>query len=390
MILLEKPYVSPILAKTLAALGVPAVKPVDLNVPFQDEINWKTEQAFFTQYQQNGGPLLTNSENAIEALERHLPDHSLVQQISIFKNKAKFRAWLTQMYPHFYYRECSLAELLELSPSTLPFPLIVKPSVGYASLGVYRVANETVWASTCRQMERDMIEARHLYPESVLDTSHFLIEEWIEGEEYAVDAYYSASGEPVVVNVFKRMFSHAGDTSDRIYYTSKQVVAEALEQVTRFLRKLGETGDFRLFPLHLEVRISDAGKLVPIEINPLRFAGIGTTDLGTFAYGHNVYELFFQQLKPDWERVLSGDDERVYSFFCAELPVSLNTNKIAGIDETTFRSQFSRILEYRPMNQYDPTTFAVVFYQSDDLEENKRLLQLDLEQFVQRKELIHT
>jgi len=390
MILLGKPYVSPLLAKTLADLRIPAVKVGDVHVPDEETLNWHSAESALAAYLEHGGPLLTNSENAIDILETHLQDGHLIQLISMCKNKSKFRDRLKQMYPQFFYREYNLQTLREESPDALPYPLIVKPSVGYASLGVYRVTGPEEWVNACENIQLDMEEAGKLYPQSVLDTGRFLVEEWIEGEEYAVDAYFTEQGEPVILNVFKRMFAHAGDTSDRIYYTSKQVVREALQPVQDFLQKLGQTDDFCLFPLHVEVRISAQGKLVPIEINPLRFAGIGTADLGAYAYGHNVYELYFRQQQPDWERFLNGSDEHVYSFFCAELPVSLNMNRIETIREAEFCQKFSHIVEYRPMNKYDPTTFAVVFYRSDNLDENQRLLQLDLQQFVLMKELIHT
>jgi hypothetical protein len=390
MILLGNPYVSPLLAATAAVLQIPALKLGDVKLSSTAELNLQTEQNFFRTFAEKRLPLLTNSENSIEALERHVPDHPLVRQAALFKNKAKFRHWLREMYPDFCYRECHMEDLDQLSPGELPFPVIVKPAIGYASLGVYRVNDAEEWTATCSRIKQDMEEARLLYPASVLNASRYLIEEWIEGEEYAIDAYYDADGEPVILNVFKRMFSHQGDTSDRIYYTSKQVISEATEPVVGFLRDLGEKGDFRFFPLHVEVRISAAGRLVPIEVNPLRFAGIGTADLGYYAYGINPYESFFLQRKPDWQRILAESDEHIYSFFCAELPVSLNATKLVGIDEALFRTHFSDILAYRPMYGYDPTTFAVVFYRSDNLEENKRLLLLDLQQFVQINEPIHT
>ena len=61
----------------------------------------------------------------------------------------------------------------------------------------------------------------NLYPTKVLDTNTFIIEECIEGDEFAFDAYYDEFGNPVLLNTFKHYFASRNDVSDRVYYTSK-------------------------------------------------------------------------------------------------------------------------------------------------------------------------
>ncbi|TCP50170.1 ATP-grasp domain-containing protein [Tumebacillus sp. BK434] len=383
MLVLGQAFVSPYLVKTAAELKIPVVKTSQhVPVPADRKLNWRSATSFFRTYKNRTAPLLSNSENALQAVENYLPDHPLAARNERFKSKTQFRKMLADLFPDFTYLTYSFDELMRLSPAKLPFPIVVKPAVGYASLGVYRVADARQWADVRVRLMRDVREARDLFPDTVLNVEQFIVEEWIEGEEYAIDGYINAQGEPVVLNVLKRMFAHAGDTSDRIYYTSKQVMQEAMEPVTHFMRQLAQLDDLRLYPMHLEVRISPTGTLVPIEVNPMRFAGIGTCDLAIHAYGENLYEHFFNQTKPDWKEILERQDDAVYSFFCAELPVELNTLKISAIDDEAFHSQFADVLEYRIMHRYDPTTFAVVFYRSVDLEENKRLLHLDLNQFI--------
>lgn len=388
MLVLGQAYVSPYLAETAAELRIPVVKTsVHVPVPTDKKLNWRSANTFFRTYKNRIAPLLSNSENALQAVENYLPNHPLVARNERFKSKTQFRKMLADLFPDFTYRTYTFDELMRLSPAQLPFPIVVKPAVGYASLGVYRVADEREWADVRVRLMRDVREARDLFPDSVLNVEHFIVEEWIEGEEYAIDGYINVHGEPVILNVLKRMFAHAGDTSDRIYYTSKQVLQEALQPVTEFMDQLAKLDDLRQYPMHLEVRISSTGKLTPIEVNPLRFAGIGTCDLAIHAYGQNLYEHFFKQTKPDWNQILETHDDAVYSFFCAELPVESNTLKISTIDDEAFRSHFADVMEYRVMHRYDPTTFAVVFYRSVDLEENKRLLYLDLNQFISMRSM---
>lgn len=58
----------------------------------------------------------------------------------------------------------------------------------------------------------------------VLDTGKFIIEENIEGEEFAVDAYFNSKEKPVILNILKHIFSSENDVSDRVYFTSKSVM----------------------------------------------------------------------------------------------------------------------------------------------------------------------
>ena len=59
--------------------------------------------------------------------------------------------------------------------------------------------------------------AAMMYPNHVVNSTKFLIEEMIEGEEYAVDAYFDRDGEPVILNIFQHPFLNSKDVSDRIY-----------------------------------------------------------------------------------------------------------------------------------------------------------------------------
>jgi 5-formaminoimidazole-4-carboxamide-1-beta-D-ribofuranosyl 5'-monophosphate synthetase len=61
---------------------------------------------------------------------------------------------------------------------------------------------------------------KSIFPENVLNTSNFIIEEFIRGEEYAIDYYYDNNGDAVLLNVLHHLFSSGTDTSDRVY--SKQ------------------------------------------------------------------------------------------------------------------------------------------------------------------------
>jgi len=238
------------------------------------------------------------------------------------------------------------------------------------------------WYHTVEKLKGDINDSAPAYPKDVIDSQTVIIEELIQGEEYAVDAYFTKEGKPVILNLFKRLFANDRDMSDRIYYTSKQVLKETMAPIAAFLDKLGEIDSLASFPLHFEVRITKEGQVVPIEVNPFRFAGIGTTELGVHAYGINVYDYYFNQLEPNWEEKIEAMDDAIYSFLCAEFDPAISLESIRTVDHERFQQQFNEILDYRYMNYKEYPIFSVVFFKQSTLDENKRLLTLNLSDFI--------
>ncbi|MFJ7952532.1 ATP-grasp domain-containing protein [Lysinibacillus sp. NPDC096418] len=387
MIILDKPYVSDLLADTVKNLQVPVIKLNNVHIPNENGINFKKEGDLLTALEKGDFPILFNSENGLQILSNHMPTHYLTNVTDVLKNKVTFRKILSKHYTDFFFKEASFKELEEINSSTLPYPIIVKPSIGYSSIGVHRIDEEEEYYATIQQLKEEMDIAGAEYPQEVINNQSFIIEKLIEGDEYAIDAYFTEDGKPVILNLFKRLFSHDKDMSDRIYYTSKQVLLEALEKTYSFLNTISSFFDLKLAPIHLEIRINKEGQIIPIEVNPLRFAGIGTNELGVHAYGVNAYEYFFKQQQPNWEYIIENMDDSVYSFCCAEIDSTIDCKMVDSVDHEQFKLNFGEILDYRPMQINEYSTFAVIFHKAPDLEENKRILNLDLNRYITLKEL---
>lgn len=382
MMLLDKPYVSEILSETLAGLRIPVVKLSDVMVMREEQLRACSEEEFIKAYQPKQS-VLVNSENALTFIENQLPESLHAERIRMFKDKYLFREIIKDLYPNFHFEKLNLDSPGIRHIAAEKFPLILKPVMGYSSVGVYKVDSMSELDLALGQIRLDLQESRAHYPSAMFNHDAVLLESWIPGVEYAIDAYFNSNGDPVILNVFSRVFSEDGDTSDRIYYTSKKVIEESIPSITNFLRLLGSKITLTNFPLHVELRRTDGDEWIPVEINPLRFAGIGTAELGVYAYGINVYSYFYERKEPDWEEIIRNMDDNIYSFFCLEFPITSSKSEDFKIDEEKFTSQFGNILEYRKIPD-DPTTFAVVFYQSIDMDENYRLIRVDLDSLVLR------
>lgn len=388
MIILDRPYVSDLLADTISKNKIPVIKLNEVFIPNESTINLKKVDDLLIELEKGNSPILFNSENGLNILSKYAPNHYLTTVTDILKNKVTFRKTLSRHYKDFFFTEVSLKELEELDPSALPYPIIVKPVIGYSSIGVHRIDKVEEYKETIKKLKFEMEVTSSEYPIEVINNQSFIIEKLIEGDEYAVDVYFTEDGEPVILNLFKRMFRHEKDMSDRIYYTSKQVINESLNKIQEFLRTISSFFALKSAPIHIEIRIDNDDQIVPIEVNPLRFAGIGTNELGVHAYGVNACEYFFKQEKPDWENIVNQMDDSIYSFCCAEIDASIDCKQVVSINHEAFKLNFGEILEYRPMKVNEGSTFAVIFHKSPDLNENIRLLDLDLNQYITLKELV--
>ncbi|HAY32561.1 MAG TPA: ATP-grasp domain-containing protein, partial [Bacteroidetes bacterium] len=86
--------------------------------------------------------ICTNSENCIEWINKNLDFTELPNLINIFKDKVKFRDLVKHLYPNFFYKQLEFNELNSFDINPINKPIIIKPAVGFLSLGVYKVNSD--------------------------------------------------------------------------------------------------------------------------------------------------------------------------------------------------------------------------------------------------------
>lgn len=388
MIILDKPYISEFLLKTLEKNNFQVIRTrvVDEIAPDR-KLNLVSEKEAISIFNGSDNPLLyTNSENSISWIENNLSHTDLPGKIKLFKNKVLFRDLLSDLFPGYFYKSVSLDLIDSLDISGFPLPFIIKPAVGFFSLGVYKVEKAEDWIETKKAITNEIQLIKNLYPPEVLHTGEFIIEECIEGEEFAIDCFFNKDGNPVVLNIMKHIFSSGKDVNDRVYITSKEIIETYVQPLTEFLAEIGKRAMLSNFPAHVEVRISSDGVVAPIEVNPLRFGGwCSTPDLAWHAFGINLYEYLFQQLEPDWNVILKGKEDLVYSNI-----VLNNSTGTKGIDIKSFNYEklllnFENPLELRKADFTKFPLFGFLFCETrrENMAELERILMSDLKEFIQ-------
>ena len=385
MLILDKPYVSDFLQKTAVAMQIPILDNGEVLASADcKNLNLLAEEEFLSiASTRNPLKLYCNSENSINWITKNLAYTRIPQYIDLCKDKVKFRQLIQPLYPDFYFREVDFQELESLDVAALKKPFIIKPAVGFFSIGVYKVTSDQHWKRVVKLLRQDISAVEGLYPAEVMNSTKFIIEECIDGDEFAIDAYYNALGKPVILNILKHPFQSATDVSDRVYYTSKEIMLEYLEQFENVLQRIGDSAGFSNFPVHVEVRIDSFGKITPIEFNPIRFAGWCVTDLAYFAYGINTYEYYFNDKKPEWKELLEGKDGKVFSLVLVDMPKGYRAENIESFDYVAVAEKFSKVLELRKIDFHKYPIFAFFFIEtlatSNELE---KVLEIDFSDFI--------
>jgi len=383
MFILDEPFASGILIDTLVKNKFPVLENDFVKNLGVDGLHVLSDERFIDRFRQK--PLIyTSSENAISWINSNLMFSDLVERIDMFKNKGKFRDLLSGMYPDFYYREVKFSHIEKLKSSELQFPFIIKPSVGFFSLGVYYIENAEHWREMRPKIIEETEKVRDYYPDDVLDSDGFIIEQLIEGDEYAVDGYYNSAGEHVIMNILKHSFAGKDDVSDRVYTTSIETIKEVKPEIDKFLTSLGRLAVVKNFPFHLEIRIDKNGKMIPIEMNPMRFAGWCCTDISNYAYRLNTYECFMNSCEPDWELIEEECDGAVYAMVVLEKGAHIKDEGLKGFDYDKLMSKFDCVLEMRRTDYEKYGVFGFMFLRTDgeDSEELQYILNSDLTEFT--------
>lgn len=347
MFILSGPYNSSFLGKSLRNTEEPVIALPGTKIPFEN--SYKTFEPNDYEIFTSKIKILTSLEDSIPFLNTHFSDHQSIKAANFFKDKFLFRK---QMQLAGFNNQFNF-EKLE-SPTTINCeyiknnPKVLKPVNGISSKNV----------TILKDINKDF------YLEASQDNP-YILEDYIDGTELAVDGYYDSCGVPVILNIMQHDFFNNSDVSDTFYWTNLSLVQEHMRNIDSLLFDIRQISNYpENFPFHMECRKSKiTGEYVPIEVNPLRFAGYGTCEIAHYAYNINPYKAFFKEKAPKWGekgRYLLDEKESCYGFVCL--------NKELNHRET--HDLFDEVLEYRFIPMENDTKIIVLF-RTNNLEQLK-------------------
>jgi hypothetical protein len=389
MFLIDKPFVSDFLIQTIKDNNYKIIATkVAKELVKDDSLAWIEEEEAIALLKNNPEiSLYSNSENALAWIDQYYGESELSSQLQVLKNKVKFRELIKELFPDFYFKQISIEEIQRLSDDEIRFPFVIKPAVGFFSIGVHIVENEEDWIKAKSELQPDKLKS--IFPKNVLNISNFIIEEFIRGEEYAIDYYYDNNGDAVLLNVLHHLFSSGTDTSDRVYSTSKAIIEKYKIDLEYFLSKIGKELHLKNFPAHAEVRIDENGKIIPIEVNPLRFGGFCTTaDLLGVTLGFNEYKCFCENKKPDWDTIFEGKENKIFSVIILDNNSGIIPSDILKFSYSDLAKDFEKPILIRELdiNKYPVFGFAFIESAASNKKELNDILTSDLRKYIVSKQ----
>jgi hypothetical protein len=389
MYLIDQPYISDFLIRTIKDHDYPVVATkMGKELVADASLNWITEEeAIATIIKNPSQRLYSNSENVLSWVDTHFGESELSKQINILKDKVKFREQINSIFPEFKFQKIKFEDIQNIVTEKLSFPFVIKPSIGFLSIGVFIINDENDWIKAKEEIAPHNLNS--IFPKNVLDTSHFIIEDFIQGEEYAIDYYHNDKGEVVILNILQHVFSSGTDTSDRVYSTSKEIITRYKSEFEEFLSTIGSKLNLKNFPAHAELRIDRNGKIVPIEINPLRFGGWCTTaDLSGIAIGLNSYQYYFENLQPNWDTLFEGKEDKIFSIIVLDNNSGIVPSNIVKFDYKALANDFEHPILIRSLDINRYPLFGFVFAETN--QKNKKelsdILRSNLKKYIVVKE----
>ncbi len=324
--------------------------------------------------------LCITSEAVMDEVVERLEDAARRNGIGKMKDKTAFRELLKSIYPNFFFRQIAAKDLpnLQLDRNR---KYVVKPVKGCFGSGVRVIEGNADLKQLTEEIDLELQRNSQLFSDRVLSTNELIIEEYIEGEEYAVDMFYDSNGQPVITNIYHHPMPGNPAYLHMLYYASYEVFDKLYDRAMSFFQQLNKLLNVSRLPIHSEFRLRD-GELIPIELNSLRFGGMGLTNLGYYTLGINAYKCLIEDEGPDWQRLWEKNREKAFGFFIAYngTDIDVNTHKP---DWPTFRRIFSRIVHEVPFDYQKQLAFGILYIEESQ-EKIMALLDTEFNEFFIR------
>jgi hypothetical protein len=311
--------------------------------------------------------ICVTSEYSLEVIGNRI-DANRRNAMEALKDKYNFRKILSGLYPDFYFRQVKLQDIKGLK---IDRKSVIKPARGCFGTAVRVIDADIDCNRLSSELEAELKKNSKVYSDFTLSKQDFLLEDYIEGQEYAVDMFYNAKGEACIVNLYHHPMPENKAYLHMLYNSSKRVFDDIYTPVKDFLSQLNKILNVTNFVMHVEVKLID-GKVFPIEINPLRIGGMGLGNLVFYSLGINPYTCFINDSEPDWNEVWKGKEKDVFTFFIAYNATSKPVNLFKP-NPAKLKRQFTQMLHEQPFNYQRQLAFGIYFLR--ETEENIRRLQ---------------
>lgn len=169
----------------------------------------------------------------------------------------------------------------------LAYPLIIKPSMGFASSGVAKIDDDNKLKEYIKLLD----VASSLYYDSCHSRDKkVILEEFIDGDEYAVDTLWK-NGTPIAHFISSKDNPQGPLFKDHIYISDPCIDPDVKEILIENVLKIAVASNYNIGATHIEMRINQKGCYV-IESACRPGGGGALYKVFSDSYDVNVFKLF--------------------------------------------------------------------------------------------------
>ena len=322
----------------------------DVRSEFNKAINFISEKV------KNPTAIVTIAEMFLTQVDMLVKEFGLCRNndetASITRDKSRMKTvWNEKGIATPYSRFFKSSSELKQSIDSLSYPCIIKPSLGYTSCGVKKVENEIELFEQLGKIFK--LNATTLAREGLKDIG-FLVEEFIDGNEYSVDTIWF-DGVPLCSGVLSREVAPGPYYPDRLYYIDPALDKELENKLLDISYRVAESAGVKFGATHTEIRVKN-GEPYIIETTSRPGAGAIFYYLFEKAYEISFYNIYYHvhmcSTYSEIERYLSGiQNKKVtnYYYYYYNLPYESEgiIDQILGVDVINSRPEVLRTISFK-------------------------------------------
>ena len=318
------------------------------------------------------------SESALEIVLQRSNDEKFIDAVMNLKDKHNFRKLMSKLYPDFYYQKINIDELGNLQLDRTK-KYIVKPVKGFFGTAVKEIDGSTDLKQIADEIREELAKSTRYFSESILSKDELIVEQYISGDEYAVDFYFDTEGYPQILNIYHHPFPKKSEYFHVLYYTNESFYNNLLLELNTIFIELNSYMKISNFPIHAEFKLEN-NKLLPIEMNPLRYGGFGLADLTYHAFGINPFGAFFNSIKMDWKKIWNERQGYHYGWILGYNGTKICLEKTKP-DHKKYQNYLGKTLEYIPINYRENPVFSLAYIKDKNLSNMMRILDTEFDEY---------
>ncbi|MCM2977353.1 ATP-grasp domain-containing protein [Priestia aryabhattai] len=308
----------------------------------------KALEVIKTEHNQNSfDGIMTIYEPALEfvaqlAKELNLPGLSPFV-ISNCRNKQMMRKILKDSNLNTpYFKEIKNEE--EVKDLLLTYPVVIKPSNGFASQGVSRANNKEELIDSIEKVRRVNEEDLGKFTKN---KTGIVIEQFIDGPEFAIETF-SVEDKVYVLSIGYKGNSKGPFFEEGVYIAPAHLEENVWESISQEAAKAATALGIENGPAHIELRLDPAGKPYVIEIGA-RIGGSGISHyIVKESTGINYMELVFYYvlgLKPPALKD-KGQQKKVVGNYIIPVQGHGIFKEIQGVEDVHRDSEIKRVIQF--------------------------------------------